>query len=71
MSDDQVSTRTVGKTLAEAKRELGLNRYPEHIMEGGNVVDNTYRYDLGKRWMFLTIYNESDRVKRAFFADKR
>ena len=54
----------------ELKKRLNLAAYREHIMENGDGIDNTYRYDLGARWLFIEVHEESGHINRMYFAPK-
>ncbi len=55
---------------AELKQRLNLGAYREHIMEQGDSVDITYRYDLRIRWLFVEVQRESGHINRIFFVLK-
>ena len=71
MSDEDITKTCAGHSFSRIKDQLGLDRYPEHIMGQSDGVDIEHRYDLGSRWLFLEVNVETAEVERAFFVGKR
>jgi len=57
------------RSFEEVKRLLQLEHSDYHIMEGGSIESLTYRFSLGKRFLFLEVDQSSHLVTRAFFVE--
>lgn len=73
MSDEEIVKicDVVGQSFPKLIDRLRLDRYSEHFMEGGDGIDDTYRYDLGSRWLFIQVHVGTGKVNKAFVVDKR
>ena len=54
----------------ELRQRLNLGAYREHIMEQGDGIDDLYRYDLGRRWLFVEVHIANGHINRMFFVPK-
>jgi len=56
-----------GQNFDHLTKELRLDRYPEHIVEQGDGIDNIFSYDIGTRWFFIDFNIKTGKINRVFF----
>ena len=69
-SDLPAISRSCDEHFTELEKRLNLASYHEHLMEGGDGIDDTYRYDLGRRWLFVEVHMATGHINRMYFAPK-
>src|SRR5258705_7671467 len=68
-ASDKDLNRFVGAPLSDVKKTLGLDKYPEKIMEGGSRTKLEYRFTLEQKYLFFEV-DEGGFVKKGFFVAK-